>query len=158
MALTSKMGKEETLNYLTTIFETPSSELPTSEFPALIFENIGIEVEEKHLGLFFNQLLGRDLRSRPRIKPPVVVEKTPRVIKPTVLSFAFADGGEVIINLKKVVEEVIPQEVPDEIPRLEMLPTPPDEIYEDTDSVSITVDEIESPETLLSSSTDEKGW
>ena len=104
--LQSKCGKEEFITYLTEIFETPSSELPTSDFPALILEKTGIEVEFNDLGSLFLSVVGKDLRSRPRKLAVVKEIKPPRIKKPTVLNITFGDGEDLVVDLKKKVETV----------------------------------------------------
>jgi hypothetical protein len=103
------MTKEQATSWLSGVFNTPTSVIPTEQFPELIKANLGLDVPEKFLGAFIMQMLNKNLTSRPRKQKPIEEPKPKREKSIKELFFQFADTDVEVVSIKKEkpVEEVV---------------------------------------------------
>ena len=103
------MTKEQATAWLSGVFNTPTTVIPTEQFPELIKANLGLDVPEKFLGTFIMQMLNKPLTSRPRKEKPIEEPKPKRekAIKEIFFQFADSEEPEVVSIKKEKVEAVI---------------------------------------------------
>lgn len=102
------MTKEQAVAWLSGVFNTPTTVIPTEQFPELIKANLGLDVPEKFLGAFIMQMLNKPLTSRPRKEKPIEEPKPKRekAIKEIFFQFADSEEPEVVSIKKEKVEAV----------------------------------------------------
>lgn len=96
------MTKEQATAWLSGVFNTPTTVIPTEQFPELIKANLGLDVPEKFLGAFIMQMLNKPLTSRPRKEKPIEEPKPKREKAIKEIFFQFADSEEPeVVSIKK---------------------------------------------------------
>ena len=96
------MTKEQAVAWLSGVFNTPTTVIPTEQFPELIKANLGLDVPEKFLGAFIMQMLNKPLTSRPRKEKPIEEPKPKREKAIKEIFFQFADSEEPeVVSIKK---------------------------------------------------------
>jgi hypothetical protein len=95
------MTKEQAVSWLSGVFNTPTTVIPTEQFPELIKTNLGLDVPEKFLGAFVMQMLNKPLTSRPRKEKPIEEPKPKREKAIKELFFQFEDTDVEVVSIKK---------------------------------------------------------
>lgn len=95
------MTKEQAVAWLSGVFNTPTTVIPTEQFPELIKANLGLDVPEKFLGAFIMQMLNKPLTSRPRKEKPIEEPKPKREKAIKEIFFQFADTDVEVVSIKK---------------------------------------------------------
>lgn len=101
------MTKEQATAWLSGVFNTPTTVIPTEQFPELIKANLGLDVPEKFLGAFIMQMLNKPLTSRPRKEKPIEKPKAKREKAIKEIFFQFADTDVEVVSIKKEKVEAV---------------------------------------------------